>query len=218
VPQIYHEDAPRLVEEQLRGLLTRCNMLLGAHAAGAHLRANVFIPVQRRLCMVASANMDGDPDNRIEFASFDMGLTGQCYRQRSRLVCNLKELAALQARKPQIYEQLFGIPPYLQARLRKDRTWLASMPIFDPYELRVLQGAGVTAEVPRITAADAGIDITGPILGTLNIDAGWDYDALDLQPEPAIHCATPLVQSILALMQSVSISVARILAAPMTPV
>lgn len=140
-----------------------------------------------------------------------MGLTGACYRQRSRLVCNLAKIVALQEQRSDIYERLFGIPPHLQRRLRRDRTWLASMPIFDPYELRVQAGSMMATDLPGIASADAGTDMTGPVLGTLNVDAAWDYNAVGLPPEPAAHVDRPLVQGILALMQSTAISIARTL-------
>ncbi len=79
--------------------------------------------------------------------------------------------------------------PELQSRIKPDRTWLASMPIFDPFEIGMRHGEAAPVSSQKMVAArQRGLTLRRPILGTLNVDAAWDYAAVGLRPEPSAPC------------------------------
>jgi len=201
------------IRAELTSMIRECELII----ADAKFRANIFIPIRDRLKMIFSVNMGGDSDDGLEFPDLSSGLNGTCYQLRSRLICNLEKVGQLRSEHPDEYEALFGMPEELQRKIRRDRTWLASTPIFDPYELRVLTMQEATStvhdEVQRVAFRNVGIELVGPILGILNLDAAWNYAALNLNPDPDFHFADWRIKAILDILQNRSMTIAPILTA-----
>jgi len=136
------------VQSELKALISKCLLVLGCTQDEVKLRANVFVPIEDRMKLLFSHNMEGDDDREMEFADLESGLTGFCYTSRRPQVCNLREVDELRKKRPEEYENLFGMPPILQGKVRDDRTWLGSVPIFDPYELRFAAHAQIAPGTP----------------------------------------------------------------------
>jgi predicted acylesterase/phospholipase RssA len=208
-PAVYQGDAGDVLCGELESLIGACNLVLGADAPVARLRANVFVAVETRLHMIASHNMAGDPDDGLVFPELSSGLTGACYQARACFTCNLQTVAAVAGTAPG-RPRPFRMDPGLQSRIRPDRTWLASMPIFDPYEVGMQHGEAARVSPETLVAArHRGLSLDGPVLGTLNVDAAWDYAALRLSPEPELHVTDPRIAAILALMEAKTLILAR---------
>ncbi|HVR09448.1 MAG TPA: patatin-like phospholipase family protein [Thermoanaerobaculia bacterium] len=214
-PGVYAKPPAALIERELGTLVERILGLLKFEQSAVKLRANVFIPVEDRLKLVFSCNMDDDDDRTMEFPDLESGLTGFCYSSRRPQVCNLASVAALRQNNPGEYRNLFGMDPTLQGRVRQDRSWLATVPIFDPYEVRFvqqrqqLQNNSPHYEGRSYHGVEA--DTDGAILGILTLDAGWDYDTIGLSPDPDIHFRDPRVEAILVLMQTAAMSLGKLL-------
>jgi hypothetical protein len=156
--------------------------------------------------------MQGDPDDGLVFPDLSSGLTGACYQARAAFTCNLQTVAAVAARTPPGEPRPFRMPPLLQSRIKADRTWLTSMPIFDPYEVAVRHGEAAPAPLETMPAAHGRrLSLDGPVLGTLNLDAGWDYSVLGLRPEPELHVVDARIAAILALMEAKTLILARLM-------
>jgi len=182
------------------------------------LRSNVFLPRKEGLKLHYSFNMDDpetNPDHDMEFPEFTMGLTGFCFSMRQPLICNLEEIRRLSESGGLEPNELFGMPPHLHQKVRVDRSWLASVPIFDPYATyprdlsshRALQrhpeGVGGQSYHPLRTTVD------GAVLGVLNLDARLPYDELKIDPAPLIHWQHPSIQAIIRFMESVAQDLGR---------
>lgn len=120
-----------------------------------------------------SANMGPDADRRTRFDA-NRGQSGYRFYRRRPYVCNIAgHLRLAQAGKLSA-DQNYGLPPADLAKIRPDRTWLASVPIFDPLDswrppprpgtaFPPVEGLHPTAEL------DDNAD--GGVLGVLNLDA-----------------------------------------------
>lgn len=201
-PRIYttNPELSELISERLRSIVQECERVAG-DGVDAKFRANIFIPVKSTLDMLFSHNMEGDPDDRLVFPDLSTGVAGACYQLRTTLVCNLEKVAKLRATNLKLYNRLFNMTNVMQNRIKQDRTWLMSVPIFDPHEVRVLTQPQQAATTPRATC-DLGIGLRGPLLGVLNIDAAWSYDRIGLDPDPDIHSTDSRIRAISAIMQA----------------
>ena len=203
-----------VINERLKSLVDKCRKVMG-QGADPKFRANIFIAVQNTLKMIYSVNMDGDPDNGLEFPRLMMGVTGACYQLSTALVCNLEKIAKLREGQPSAYKALFGMPPDLQAKVKKDRTWLMSVPIFDPHEVRVRpkqRAAPGSTDVQRVAISDLGMGLSGPLLGVLNLDAAWDYQTIGLNPDPDVHSGDDRIRAISDIMQADALTIGAELA------
>jgi len=54
-------------------------------------------------------------------------------------------------------------------------------------------------------------EIDGAVLGVLNVDAGWDYSRMAMDPDPDVHFTDDRIQAIIGLMQSTAFSIAGLL-------
>jgi len=212
LPAVYRDDVNDAMRRELASLVEACNLILGDDAPAAKLRANIFVAVETQLHMVASHNMTGDADDGLIFPDLSSGLTGACYQTRTAFTCNLHTVAAVARSTPPGRPRPFYMDADLQARIRPDRTWLAGMPIFDPYEVTVQhsESAGISPGA-LVAARERRLNLEGPVLGTLNVDAGWDYRALNLPPEPDLQLTNPRIAAILALMEARTLILARLM-------
>jgi len=204
------------VTRQLEDLVQKANLIFGPQEE-CRFRSNVFMPIKVgkdfRMRLLYSFNMDGDGDRDMEFPDLQSGATGFCYWSRRPQVCNLKRIAELRESDPKRYAQMFGMPPILQRKVKDDRTWLASIPIFDPHEVRIVEKEGVDSSRRQKYKGqwyiDMDTEISGPLLGVLNLDAGWDYDKVRLADDPNRQLSEKRVQAVLAIMQATSFGIGR---------
>lgn len=215
-PGVYVKNPRPRIRRELETIVERALFVLGVGEGEAKLRANVLVPVEDRLKLLFSYRMDGDPDEKMEFPDLESGLAGFCYASRCPQVCNLREVAALRQKNPEEYRHLFGMSANLQGKVRPDRTWLAAVPLFDPFEVRFVRQGGAAAGAAHPAhpgKAYHGLEpeLDGAVLGVLTMDAGWDYDALGIDPDPDVHYRDPKIQAIVSLMQSTAFSISRLL-------
>lgn len=202
------------IRKELKALISKCLLVLGRTQDAVKLRANIFVPIEQRMKLLFSYNMESDGDREMEFPDLESGLTGFCYTWRRPQICNLKKVADLREKNKDEYMNLFGMDPKTQGQVRADRTWLGSVPIFDPYELRFVAQTQLLPSAPAHKGGSyhgMGTEIDGAVLGVLNVDAGWEYSSMGMDPDPDMHFTDDRIQAILALMQSTAFSVARIL-------
>ncbi|VTR94015.1 patatin-like phospholipase family protein : : Patatin [Gemmata massiliana] len=185
---------PSPVRDVLKDLVKRAAIALGDPSNSQfQLRANVFVPQGQQLILRYSFNMDdpvANPDHDMAFGA-DQGLSGFCFLHRAPMLCNLQLLdrAFDTADDP---ARLFGFDSTLQGKVRPDRTWLLSVPIFDPYSLlakRVDWTPDGQPEGPYYKALETTLD--GAVFGVLNLDAHLPYTgvqpAYDPNPANLIH-------------------------------
>lgn len=206
------------IERQLKDLISRCEEIFQPVPREAlRLRANIFMPALRGDDLVMrirfACNMNGDSDADMEFADLRSGLTGFCYSTRKPQICNLEVVAKLRMSEWQ-QTDLFGMNPDLQRKVRDDRTWLVSVPIFDPYEVCMdARGKRGRAHEAFVRAAYFSVEteIDGPILGVLNLDAGWSYTDVNLPGDVNLQITDTRIQILLALLHSASFRIASTL-------
>jgi hypothetical protein len=155
--------------------------------------------------------MKGHPDENMIFERMDSGLTGVCYTERRPAICNLEQIGALAAAKTLKPEELFNMEPEQHASVMKGCTWLASVPIFDPFDssYRATTSSSRQRTYGRYYYVLPSV-VDGAILGVLNVDANWSYQALGLDPEVERHYTDDRVRTILDLMQQTSLRLGRI--------
>ncbi len=194
--------------ERLRSVVEECERVLGG-SSGPKFRANIFIPVKNRLAMVFGYNMANDSDDQMVFPDLSTGVTGACYQLSTALVCNLAKVAKLRETQPDAYKRLFNMTQELQNKVKKDRTWLISVPIFDPHEVKVLTKPkpAPASDIPRVAICDLGIALRGPLLGVLNLDAAWDYQNIGLDPDPDIHSGDSRIRAISGILQASALTI-----------
>jgi predicted acylesterase/phospholipase RssA len=213
-----------LIEPLLHQLIDHVLLVFG-HKDNNELRfrSNVFIPNEDQLFIRYSVNMEKPmpgEENKIWANNdhdltlpFDAGLTGACLTTRRPLLCNLQKLG--QSDK-ELRDGLFGMTETMHNKVRKDRTWLASVPIFDPLasfprELSI----PTKLELPHRTAYSncmAG-RLDGAVMGVLNLDASLDYDRIDpiVDPDPRIHWRDARIMATMELMASVANRIGELL-------
>ena len=187
------------VRIELQTLVERCIRVMGLSEAELEFRTNIFIPVEDRMKLTFSYNMDTDADRDMEFQDLHSGLTGFCYTSRRPQLCNLLEITKVRRSGRPEYENLFGMGRDLQDSVKDDRSWLASVPIFDPYEVTLSPALQRPAGQQVYEGKSyRGLETTmdGPLLGVLNLDAGWSYAAADLNIDPDIHFADARIQTV----------------------
>lgn len=198
------------VEDELKNLVQRCELILGeTHDPPSKLRANVFLAIEHKLKLMFRYNMEDEELDKERFVfDFDTGLTGHCYTSRCPMLCNLGRIRELAEKKNLGADRLFGMTSEEHAQVRRDRTWLASVPIFDPYDFSLERNKieiGAKSEAPHSFRISSPVD--GGVLGTLNLDAAFDYAALKIEEDPAKHFSNPRVQAILDTMQGSAVRI-----------
>lgn len=207
------------IMSQLSDMVKTCSLVFQYSPEVLAFRANVFMPIvsagEHKMKLLFSFNMDKDGDRDMEFPDLHSGATGFCYSSRRPLVANLESISKLRKDNPIHYAKLFGMDPDLQGKVQQGRTWLACVPIFDPYEVRFDTRRGKTNPAPTKYEGQEyyGLEteIDGPVLGILNLDAGWNYGIVGIERDPNQHFSDPRVQAVMAIMQASSFKIARIL-------
>jgi hypothetical protein len=200
------------IERILERAVDQVLLSFGRTNEALKLRANVFVPRKQKLVLAYSHGMDGDPDCGLEF-NHDAGLTGFCFVNRRSFLCNLRYTRQWAEQAPSPDSTLLGMNRAAHLSVREDRTWLASVPIFDPMDCwfldpdapRMERNAGT---MPVWTDRPGTLD--GAVFGVLNLDAVIDYDELGLSEDPEISLTDPRISSIFNLLQACSFEIGRI--------
>lgn len=199
------------VEWWMEGLVDAVAMAFGdPENQRWHVRATLFVPQGENLFLHYRANMNSaaDTDRHLVFAR-DEGLAGYCYVRRAPLLCNLERLNGL----PYPSDISFQLDPDTQRDVRADRTWLMSVPVFDPRTAspeRFLidpdptDGEGVFAELES--------PLDGGVFGVLSVDAGFDYAAIGLNPDPDEQVIDPRLKLAYDTLLSTAWSIGKVFA------
>ncbi|HEV3437897.1 MAG TPA: patatin-like phospholipase family protein [Gemmata sp.] len=205
------------IEQPLTTLINRALLVLSQVDSSGKpdnskilFRSNVFIPSRGTLYIQYAVNMKGDPDENFSLR-FDAGLTGFCFSLRRPLICNLEKIGNLHKENKELLNNLFGMTADQHEQVRKDRTWLASIPIFDPLASypRDLHSGQVPYQAAFYHSLSGRTD--GAILGVLNLDAKILYSPMGLDPDPKVHWTDPRIEAILHLMTATSAEIGHIL-------
>jgi hypothetical protein len=148
---------------------------------------------------------------------FDTGLTGFCVALRRPLLCNLEKIGKLD---PQLRDKLFGMSLDQHKKVRRDRTWLASVPIFDPFASfpRDISEPMLVPQPPHNAAFHHAVAgrTDGAILGVLNLDANLPYGDLSppLDPDPtkSAHNEDCRIVAALHMMMAAAAEIGDVLA------
>jgi predicted acylesterase/phospholipase RssA len=174
-------------------------------------RSNIFLRAANELVLRYSFNMENDPDKQMVLSSTG-GLTGACYRSRSPLICNLQKVRDLATTGNIEPRDLFNMTPAQQAQVEPGRTWLCSVPIFDPFDsTTVPQSAHDSSYRFGYYYFQLASLVDGAVLGVLNLDVNWSYVDLSLSPDPEVHFAEPRIRAIVDLMRVASSRVGLVL-------
>ncbi|MDE2507921.1 MAG: hypothetical protein KGM43_11970, partial [Planctomycetota bacterium] len=207
------------VEAELKRLVTTVEAVFpGVPPSQLKLRANVFLPQGDRLMLLYRWNMDNTPDhaqkdtpeNEIDndadlVLPYAHGLTGRCFVDRMPMVCNLDAFGLWMRDHPGgDADKPFGFDPATQSKIRRDRTWLMSVPIFDPEagttrRMKIPLPLHPLAGVCYATLDEAG---DGPVFGVLNLDAGWNYATVKMPEDVESQRSHALVHAISDIMRS----------------
>jgi predicted acylesterase/phospholipase RssA len=200
------------IQSELASLVNSCKIVFQADGEAVKFRANVFLPKGSGMRMVASYNMDGDPDDGLVFRDQATGSTGSCYQTHSAIVCNLATVAAAAVKIESGRATPYRMDAQLQGKIRFDRTWLASMPVFDPFELNVHRRRAVNlAPEQRVAMVEHPVSLDGPILAILNLDAAFDYERLRLESEPVLQADDPRIVAILDIMEARTLKIGHLM-------
>jgi hypothetical protein len=198
---------------------------------GWWFRAKVMMPYDQELHVRYQSAMDHDDDEAMSLPR-SSGLSGFCYMKRRPMICNVGDIRILSEAgtlrdEP---EKTFNMTTDQINCVRKDRTWMACTPIFDP--VASYPSDGKTSN--RSAASSRGIgqyDYTysspfdGAVFGTIALDVGWKkrgrvkrtfprlveqwYADAKLEPDPSLHHEDPRVQLVIAIMQGTAIQLGR---------
>jgi hypothetical protein len=165
------------------------------------IRTNIFIPQDEELVLAYQVNMDGDPDQSIRL-SRGRGINSLVYFRRVTVVADLRGRTLAGGVAPagsDLYLTSQGAPA-----IRQDRTWLLSMPLVDITEMWP-RSSGQTA-----SSAVLSLDMEGPILGVLNVDAAINYELTDA-PAPNRATNHPAVLALFDVMKSAAMQCSIVL-------
>jgi len=215
---------PKPIEDYLGNLVNQTKPLFGGDPDGTRLslRSNVFILQDDDLVLNYRFNMDDPPnvspdqiknkDKELRF-NYRCGLTGFCFVRRVPLICNLKKFGELFA-TGSLFDprERFGFDERMQGKIREDRTWLMSLPIFDPEASSVRK---LRIDLPELADysgqhyVELESLLDGAVFGVLNLDAGWDYNQIGLSEEPEEHQRDYRILALLDIMRSYAFRIAK---------
>ncbi len=195
----------------LRDLVRRSIHLFGQRDnAALKFRSNVFLPDRDRLVLQYAYKMNRDRDRAISFGH-ETGLTGACFRDRKPWICNLQTLRGAVEARPGEFE--FGMSLAEHRKVRDDRTWLLSVPIFDPRDCSPRPPARRDVRVDRgstYLASQVENRTDGAVFGVLNLDAAFTYR--EIHPDSEQMLTDPRIQSTIVLVESAAYDIGMILA------
>ncbi|MEI9984308.1 MAG: patatin-like phospholipase family protein [Aliidongia sp.] len=180
----------------LSGLAETAKLLLTPWLVpGSKVRGNIFVPEGDELCLAYHVNMDGDRDEHLRF-SHGEGISSFVFRHHATVVADLRSREQSGGAAPtgtDLYLDGEGAPA-----VEPDRTWLMSMPLVDMSEMwPKLRRVGAAAD-------PFWLDMDGPVLGVVNIDAAIDYTIANA-PGPAAAETHPAVLALFEVMKSAAL-------------
>ena len=209
------------VEAELTSILRQARAVCGGSVPCPVFRANVYVAEGSDLVPRYRANMGSPLDTDSELRlGFDCGLTGLCFTRRRPVLCNLEQFGALfgGAASPDgaalRVPELFGFSELQQGQVRRDRTWLLSVPILDPYASYPMELS------PNPTVGTGGLHFRellasrdGAVFGVLNLDADFRYapDG-DVPPDTDLQMNDARILALVGIMVSASLKLGSILA------
>lgn len=211
-PLTFHipDHAKDEIEKELSGLVQRCNLALGLPDNGTcDFRSNLYLPLAGNLHRRFWFNMD--PPSGHTFP-FNTALTGYCFRHRVPMSCNLQRLRKA-AEQDKLGEHTFGRDRETHLRVKENRTWLVSMPVFDPNEFvmptladrdSIPDGSPFHHVLPRV--------LEGVIYGVMNVDACLDYERFGIDADPAKNWTDSRLSAIIDLARVAATRIGRQLA------
>lgn len=203
------------IEPYLRTLIDQALLVLGQVDSSGKpdnsrvlFRSNVFIPSEDVLSIRYAVNMDDsqrDGDRKL-LLRFDTGLSGYSLTSRRPLMCNLEFIGRL---PEALLDNLFHMTAQQHRQVRADRTWLASVPIFDPHESypRNVESSTIPYRGAFFHSLAGRTD--GVVLGILNLDAALSYGEFRIDPEPSKHWTDLRIETILNVMMAAAAEVGR---------
>jgi len=209
---LYNPHCSEKIAEILEDLLRRCEHVMQRDPQELSLRANIFIPVEQRMEMCFSARMEGDPDDGLVFEDLRSGVTGWCYQTRSPAICDLRAVSEIWKKSAEdpSFQPPFKMSRLQQGRIRDDRSWLISYPVFDPTERQPLKRRDrLFPDVFGPALHPLKADMVGPLLGILSVDAGWDFDSLNLPRMVYDHVTDARIKAVIDTVAQASLYLAR---------
>lgn len=224
-PGLYDPGADlELVEIELAELVARAGRRLSPTTPdpATLFRANVFLLSPTGFVMAFStagpAKPGPDDPPPICFPSTRSGIAGIAYTVRRPMICNRQQARALAFDDPARFTRVFELPPRPDTPADPPpppATWTLSSPIFDPQESRLWPShSGETIEVDQFeTIGRFPFDppAFGPVIGVLNLDGLWAYDAVGLNPDVDAHLEDPRIRDILEIAQAAAVRLGRLL-------
>ncbi len=199
--------------------LAECAAVVGGLLGISNIRANVFLADADSLRLSHVHNMPKSYVG-VRLPTLGTGLAGFTYWFGTPYICNLTHVDRLAKNDPSTARELFGDLSVMNTLEPLGSTWLASVPIFDPYEARLAKVDG-----PSSMDIDAREDLyanltdapsfVGPRLGVLNVEATINYQALQIDEDPASQLHDPRIRACLNTMQVASLALARELIDPL---
>jgi len=225
------------VAYQLHSLIAQVVQIFGLKNNGEKnwwFRTNVAMPFRTRLIRRYQVGMDDDADRDLSL-HWAGGISGFCYTRRHPLISNLGKIQELARRGELRPQKLFNVTSEEWAKVRPDRTWLASIPIFDPYgsyprdHTSSLRAGG--DDLTGYHYLDLESPFDGAIFGTVGLDIGWKdvskvgrkdwvaewYKQADLDPDPPKQLNNPRIRAVIAVMQGVALTLGRLFADSFAP-
>lgn len=208
------------IEPLLEKLVEFAGDIFQAASPGLDIKArsNVFLPLGNEFHMAYRANMDGemDLDRDLSFADTKSGLSGFAFTRRRTMICNLQRIGELQRSGKLSPQELFGMDKRLGGQVREDRTWLASVPIFDPLGIVPERWNDGTLDNKGAYYFELPPSIDGPVFGALNLDACIPYELAEtgqvgLDPDVLNHkhWTDVRVRSIIARMEQIAMQLGQ---------
>lgn len=200
------------IEQALERVVRRVLRSFGRTNDVLKLRANVFVPREQKLVLAYAQGMGGDADRGLEF-DHNAGLTGFCFVSRRPYLCNLHYTRRWAEEVSSPDAELLGMNREAHLSVREDRTWLASVPVFDPADCWFVDSeAAAMPHDPKAQPIWVKLPGTldGAVFAVLNLDAAVNYGELDLPEDPAESLTDPRISSILHLLQACSFEIGRI--------
>jgi hypothetical protein len=178
-------------------------------------RATLFVPQDLELVLEYRANMDDAKDtDRALRLEYWQGLAGFSFVRRRPLLCNLDLLAKSISEGVVDPEQLFGLTPEIRSQIRKDRTWLISVPVFDPETAAAYPyGDNPEVGVAGLHYAELDSPLDGALFGVLSLDAGFDYGMMTLPSDIDEQANHPRVLVLRDIMIAAAWSLGKVFSA-----
>jgi predicted acylesterase/phospholipase RssA len=204
------------VQPYLDALLTAACQVFGRDDNSVlRFRVTFFVPDDLELVLEYRANMDDPADtDRSLRLEYWQGLVGFSFIRRRPVLCNLQLLNESIHAGVADPQQLFGLTPEIRSRIRSGRTWLMSVPVFDPETADAYPyGDNPEVGVEGLHYAELDSPLDGALFGVLSLDAGFEYSNMTLPLEVDDQVNHPRVSILRDIMVATAWSLGKEFAA-----